>query len=46
MRILASLSNEMNMQETYRKGKDLYSTMAAEASNEGRYSSNIIEKTR
>lgn len=30
-RILASLSNEINMQETYKKGKDLYSTMAAEA---------------
>lgn len=30
-RILASLANEVNMQETYRLGKDLYSTMASQA---------------
>ena len=30
-RCLASIADEHNMQETYRKGKDLYSTMAAEA---------------
>lgn len=30
-RTLASLANELNMIETYRQGKDLYATMAAEA---------------
>jgi hypothetical protein len=31
MRTLASLAEEQNMIETYKIGKDLYSTMAAEA---------------
>lgn len=28
---MASIANEVNMQETYRQGKDLYSTMASQA---------------
>lgn len=31
MRCLASLADEQGMKEAYRTGKDLYSTMAAEA---------------